>query len=1140
MKILNILRQNGVNIGVTIEDVGEERYPIPWKGLYARVIFESLLSSGYELIDAEKGEFEFEGLSTFSLPVIDNWQPTMEEKLTFDNYDVDESEMVPITELVAKQKMKASVILREPRHDYTIKTREEFLAYIDALSHGVREDDFLPINYFVAPEARFTLLELATMDVATTAMCVLEKRRKLSIQRAIGLTAWLAEMFPNVTDFTASRICELYNKWDVDGVYIPYTAVSEVRTEKDPIFKTVSVQGSSSEFYYDKFKKYVPALNGTDIYDVVYPPFGVSESYKNHRPYIDGDSNQNVIDRHKALGPGEYTACRLVVPYEASVIKITPEGNRFAEVVITEAGYKIVVSITQDDPTLSKPSTNRKVGPYFGLRIADPMNANKVLPSYYFEVDADRIDLYCKVRALTNKLLRARTTPCDDTSYKILIDYGYSPTAAVEKIAVANNMLNNFVIYDFDSEAPLNEQFDYSSVQDSEDGGERDLSGIVSIAHGFTSTDVRNFFMSSNGDNRISDTLSDLDEVSLDKNTAALKCAAIGGRCITATCIKPDQSTVSVFGVNVYCETKKQDIMDIMSGGVDMGLISSGRMKDMQLTENQEVFDNLLNSIIILGISYEEVEQTVDAYVSNGCQSDIIKLTKDGMTVVVDVPLINNAAMAAAEERRSVAFDTVSEAPTFFKVIDVATELSNSENIHKAVGIYGVACDALAGKVDRKTCDHVMHETSLFKVLTEMEDAYYTLNRGSAILSKTEDMKLHIKASEAARYVVLTTFQFGGTLGETVKDIPEDWKFIAFTHPDWWEAIKENSRTFTDSTIAIADGMFDPYYPGYPMYHCLNAIVRPTEVEMIKSFVAHETYLRAVYDMYYVEEYYNDLVASNLVMANSYFNYANDQLPSWDAKDSSVDGSNHHLDNNERGYMYGANMWSTGECKVYKDHTLYSYMRNPDVIPVTEDKLPRIKFIIESSLYRYYKDAYKWLDEHPNERMLAPVHPAEAAYKELYYEEENHIVIPRTEGERAFYGPFEAHALVGPAYVDDGSGKISGLAIRQNRIGDSSRIIASVQKTEQVTLEKVTGFTSEELQYDYSLGRYFFSDPNKKPLAVVGHFIYTSNEDYIMISQARTLDASTYNVYFIDTLELSEVLIYDIYGALWRVKYDNR
>lgn len=207
---------------VLISDEGEE-YPIFLESLHNTIIFPTLLASGYKLA-ALPYDFVKDGVSVSDLPTEKYSCDDTTLEMMYNSIGV----KLPYEEI--KSHIDVSVVkgLPIPPTAYTIFTREDMIKYLEATELTNDDEDFKPLNYFVAPEARFSIKEYK--DTANLKYIqLISNRREMSLQKFNKLLNWLKQFGLNPTP-TPLDVLDAYFAWGLDG--LDFTIVNRRRESR--------------------------------------------------------------------------------------------------------------------------------------------------------------------------------------------------------------------------------------------------------------------------------------------------------------------------------------------------------------------------------------------------------------------------------------------------------------------------------------------------------------------------------------------------------------------------------------------------------------------------------------------------------------------------------------------------------------------------------------------------------------------------------------------------------------------------------------------------------------------------------------------------------------------------------------------
>ena len=212
MEVIKLLKVNGATEpnAAMLNDSGEE-YPVFLKSLHNTILFEDILNSGYKLAGMPY-DFVKDGKSIMELPV-EVYEPTQEQMQQMYDFIGQPHEMSYLL-----SKVDTSIVrgLPTPETNYTITTRDAFLKYLTSLTYTDSDEEFLPINYFVSPEARFTMQEYFASENARF-IRIMERHRVMSYKKFQNLFKWLMKfgLSPNASFLD---VIEAYLAWGVDGL----------------------------------------------------------------------------------------------------------------------------------------------------------------------------------------------------------------------------------------------------------------------------------------------------------------------------------------------------------------------------------------------------------------------------------------------------------------------------------------------------------------------------------------------------------------------------------------------------------------------------------------------------------------------------------------------------------------------------------------------------------------------------------------------------------------------------------------------------------------------------------------------------------------------------------------------------------
>ena len=205
---------------VMLVDEGEE-YPVFLDSLHNTIIFPTLMESGYTLESLPYG-FVKNGVKFTQLPVENYTLDAVQEEMMYNSIGV----KLPYDELKKHIQITESSGMALPPTQYTIFTREDLIKYLEALEIVSSDDDFMPLNYFVAPDALYTLSEYK--DIRNQRYIKLISNRRQMSLRKFGRLVDALRKINLPANYTDIDVVRAYFAWGMDG--LKFTTLN-VRTE---------------------------------------------------------------------------------------------------------------------------------------------------------------------------------------------------------------------------------------------------------------------------------------------------------------------------------------------------------------------------------------------------------------------------------------------------------------------------------------------------------------------------------------------------------------------------------------------------------------------------------------------------------------------------------------------------------------------------------------------------------------------------------------------------------------------------------------------------------------------------------------------------------------------------------------------
>ena len=1069
MNIVKQLYENGVRFGFIVED-GDATYAIPLEGLYVKTIYKSLLASGYKLLNKEDNEMICNGITTSQLPI---------EEASAASYADAFNRIRSLPKEKNLETMSAdagfAMASRYPT-DFTITTRADFLKYINSIRTGVGDNDFMPINYFVSPAARFTLDELKSGTYADQ-MRILENRRRLSYNRYKRLKNAVAKarnMQPK--DVGHTLVNEYYFSFGIDGVNLAFESdnthidvVNPFSTTTPDVSEATPKQIRETQAVISGYYKRVTCLMSNEGADIIFPNYTTENERKTARY---GRCVLIADDIHASAG--EYVCEDMVIPVRHLTREmITTEGDKL---VITPFNGRLYSRINDE--------YGRSVQYVFSfqcLTVKNPAVGNLLIPISDWDRGDDYFITQAKLAASLMNVYHKRVTDDVPSTYDILVDMGLSPAAAVGYIAAHGHYLNAY--------NTLNE------TKDNIDDVKKDNRLIMQ-------DDIRAFFSAPTVDEAL--TLEDLPSYIMSDGNDGLHAYGV-----------PIQSS-DVNGPRfVTGEERLGFIADILNGADGMG--DAPRIRDSLLNPNVSSQLKVLQTAIdCLGFDPNSVIQMLEEFAVNSVNDyepqdvpTFFTLEKDGKRINVGTfarPYdITEAAMGLRAELMGL---RITEANVFFMVDDVAYELTNDPRITKrAVAIHGTKCIMRGDRI--KEIINTLYE--------EFIDEFGVDTLGE------------LTARNLVLRVILELYRRKGDLSG-VTGLPASWykPWAGHEANDWRKTITDLCSTFYESLACACEEAYINSAKGVRFRHvCVNADLYLDRVVPHGKEIIHEVPLREVIHSDEVQQFIfgpDNTPELAAAVKHYYSPYMQSGANLWCASGAQ------HLVN----AVYGHNPATD---KPYYDEDVHARIHeeihgfNMSTLPRTPERLQEVynyicslsaraaklaSYDLEFYFYRAFRDVIT-----NNALMVAPQHPADLAYPFLYKSKPG-ISNPPTTGIDTFrpvckdgvgYKPAEGYhrfALAGPNYDSD----TCMVPTAANPYGEEHLVTRVVQKPAITTniakgprVERAYSIESADLIMNSDLA--FFADdkPHKFHVEPGVGVIYDIGDEIVMFSHYSSANA---------------------------------
>lgn len=397
MKITKLLKVNAAaEVNAAMLSDGGEEYPIFLKSLHNTIMFDAMLESGYKLAGLPY-DFVIDGHSIMELPV-ENYDATPDVEQTMYDMIGTEHEM---SYLLSKVDMSVVRGLPIPPTNYTITTREKFLRYLEQIAVVNSDEDFAPLNYFVAPEARFSLSEY--LDTANARYIrIIEQYRSMSYNKFQNLVKWLGQfgLSPNASFLD---VLDAYFVWGFDGLNTPL--LTKKRTQR-----AIENNGLNSPVV----RKVMGLIDGSGN---IYPP--LNERTTRWQPDIESEDRLRRV--YANLKDNEVTTLMLKATAPYDVIQIQ--------------GGLLQAEITEQYISINR---RRQVS----IRVMSPVENLKALPvSLAMPVNKSKMIEYCQAEAIAKDNYKSRKDLTLVSSYQVLNWSGVTPERNLEYILSKIKML---------------------------------------------------------------------------------------------------------------------------------------------------------------------------------------------------------------------------------------------------------------------------------------------------------------------------------------------------------------------------------------------------------------------------------------------------------------------------------------------------------------------------------------------------------------------------------------------------------------------------------------------------------------------------------------------------------------------------
>lgn len=443
------IRGSAEPTAVMLNDTGE-LYPVLLESLHNNVLFPELINSGYELTGLPY-QFVRNGVKFDQIP-IEDYNPTeAEEERMYNSIGVKLTQ----EELKSHISYDSIAAVETPPTKFTIFTREEFLNYLDEVQKSQSELDYLPINYFVHPDALFSPQEFIS-DAYKEYVSIITQRRVMSHTRFIKLLTWLesVNLNPNYTD---QDVLDAYFAWGLDGL----------RDDIVKIEHTDSVVRLAPQLSQD--------MNSNYIYDTV---DGFTDINLNQ--FIPESAKNRQWEIHK----GSLSTAETLGEIQMLKESFGSADNKLLPVVYKSRTKQVHTVMNMRGGYTIKIATNNIVTmgrSYLPIVVKSPTNPLESVPLFKALPGSAKL-LYedSLVNTMAKEIFESRIPKINVSSYRALCIAGLSSYRAIEYICQKLNALLTSGSFDPDSGRQQKQQVvDSSTIKEIPKFEFRDIDDFV-------------------------------------------------------------------------------------------------------------------------------------------------------------------------------------------------------------------------------------------------------------------------------------------------------------------------------------------------------------------------------------------------------------------------------------------------------------------------------------------------------------------------------------------------------------------------------------------------------------------------------------------------------------------------------------
>ena len=218
--IINKIVRNGDVVGYIIQD-GGFTLAMPTRGLYSETYFHGLISNGYKVYDYAGKICDASGKFIVDLPPVDFSEIDKNEWISGEEFAACALTDAEVSKYYAFEEIAG---IEFKTGNYEIHTRAELLAYLNKVSYELSSTGFVtdhrPLNYFVAPEARFKIEELIESSELVKYIHIINARRTFrDYIDYMGLVKFLKAQGTLQNDKPSeAEFLQAYYAWGPEGI----------------------------------------------------------------------------------------------------------------------------------------------------------------------------------------------------------------------------------------------------------------------------------------------------------------------------------------------------------------------------------------------------------------------------------------------------------------------------------------------------------------------------------------------------------------------------------------------------------------------------------------------------------------------------------------------------------------------------------------------------------------------------------------------------------------------------------------------------------------------------------------------------------------------------------------------------------